>query len=114
MARDIGDVATLQQYLRGVLERAEHHAKDVDEIALAVLGAVLWRNDKLELEVKEYNGETANVLWVNISGNRYALSYRHGPPGAIEVRERSVRGNVLKAFTNTTPIADVKRFFGAL
>ena len=36
------DVDGLQKYIRGVMERAKHHAGNVAEIALAIAGAVIW------------------------------------------------------------------------
>jgi hypothetical protein len=54
-----------------------------------------------------------NVLWVRISGHRYALSYNH-TAGTIEVRDGSTQGTVLASFSNATPLADVKRFFESL
>ncbi len=38
MAKTINDLEILQAYIRGVISRADHHANDVDEIALALVG----------------------------------------------------------------------------
>lgn len=114
MARSVTDVSELQSYIRGVIERAEHHAGNVDEVALELAGAILWRKDDDEpISVMTYRGETANVLWVRIGGTRYAFSYNH-QAGAIEMRQDSTQGNALHRFTNAMTLAEVKRVFDAL
>ena len=112
MPTTVSAVDALQQYVQGVMDRAHHHANNVDQICLAIAGAVIWRKDG-DLEVLEREGELKNVLWVRVNGKRYALSYNH-VQGSIEVRERSTQGKLLKAFTNATSLTDVKQFFGSL
>lgn len=112
MAREITNVDLLQQYIHGVMERAGHHAQEVSDIILAIIGAVVWQKDE-DIQVFQQNGEMKNVLWVNIRGNRYALSYNH-EVGAIEVRRGSISGETLRAFSNETPISEVKDFFSNL
>jgi len=108
----VTSVDVLQQYIRGVMERAEHHANNVDEVCLVIAGAVVWRKDG-ELEVMARDGDMKNVLWLRVNGQRYALSYNHDQL-CIEVRERNTQGNVLASFTNATPVRDVKLFFAGL
>ncbi len=112
MPQAVSSVDVLQQYIRGVMERAEHHANSVDEICLAVAGAVVWRKEGA-LEVMAHEGDMKNVLWLRVNGQRYALSYNHDLR-CIEVRQRSIKGAVLASFTNTTPISQVKQFFAGL
>ena len=45
MPRRITDVDVLQQYLSGVMDRAEHHAQQVKQVALAVAGGIVWKKD---------------------------------------------------------------------
>lgn len=113
MPRKVDLVGALQEYVRGVIAKAEHHAKRVDEIALAVAGAVLWRNDDDEIEVMEHKGKMANVLWLRVNGRRYALSLNH-ITGEIDVREKTTHGKTLASFNNTNSVADVKTFFASL
>ena len=113
MPHQVTDVDVLRDYLRGVLDRADHHAQNVNEIALAIAGAIIWRKDDTPLEVMIREGEMKNVLWVKIRNQRYALSYNH-ESGEIELRDGSTRGNVVGTFSNATPLTDVKRIFGAL
>lgn len=112
MPRTVTDVDILQVYISGVMDRAEHHAGQVNEVVLAIAGAVIWRKDG-DIQVYEREGQMTNALWVHIGGNRYALSYNHDL-GQIEIREESMRGNVLASFDNASSTADVRRFFASL
>jgi hypothetical protein len=112
MPQVITAVDVLQKYIEGVLARAGHHANNVDEIALAIAGAVVWRKDG-DLKVMERSGSMKNVLWVKINGQRYALSYDHTTK-AIVVKRKSTQGTPLASFTNANTAADVKRFFESL
>ncbi|WP_162148383.1 hypothetical protein [Vibrio cholerae] len=40
MALTVKDVNILSQYISGVMARADHHAGNVEEIALALAGAI--------------------------------------------------------------------------
>lgn len=112
MPQTITGVDILQEYISGVMARAEHHANNVDDICLAIMGAIVWRKDG-DIRVMAREGDMKNVLWVRINGHRYALSYSHNT-GAIVVRDGTTQGNALASFTNATPVAEVKRFFGSL
>jgi hypothetical protein len=50
---------------------------------------------------------------MTINGNRYALAYNHQNE-TIELRERTIQGQVIASFTNTTPISELKRIFNQL
>jgi hypothetical protein len=113
MAIQAHDVQTLHQYAAGVMERAGHHAGNVGSIALALLGAVVWRGEPDSIEIKQHAGNLANVLWVTIEGHRYAFSYNHERQ-SIEMRDRSTQGHVLHSFSNATPIESVETIFREL
>jgi hypothetical protein len=112
MPQTVASVDVLQQYIQGVMARAEHHANNVDEIALAIAGAVVWRKEG-EIEVMAREGDMKNVLWVRVNGRRYALSYNHDQ-GSIKVHEQNMRGKVLTSFTNANTVHEVKQFFAGL
>lgn len=95
------------------MDRADHHAGNVNEIALALAGAIVWRKDDTPIRVMARDGEMKNVLWVSINSVRYALSYNH-ETNQIEMRRGSTQGTVIASFDNTTPLVDVKEFFEAL
>ncbi len=101
MPQQVTDVDLLRDYLQGVVGRADHHAPNVNEVALAIAGAVIWRKDDEPIEVMVREGEMKNVLWFKVGGVRYALSYNH-ESGEIELRQGGVQGNVIGSFSNTT------------
>lgn len=114
MALTVTEIEELRAYLNGVMNRADHHAGAVNEIALALAGAILWRkNDEEPIKVMVRDGHTTNVLWVRIGSTRYAFSYNHDA-GQIEMREGSTHGPTLHTFTNSTPLASVRMIFESL
>jgi hypothetical protein len=113
MAISAKDVQTLHTYAEGVMNRADHHAAAVKAIALALLGGIIWRADPDSIEIKQYDGELANVLWLTVNGRRYALAYNHNT-GKIEIRDRTQSGAALHSFDNQTPILDVETIFRGL
>ena len=44
MAITIESSEILQEYLKGVLDRVNHHAQNVKSIALAIAGGIIWRS----------------------------------------------------------------------
>jgi Integron cassette protein VCH_CASS1 chain len=113
MAITADDVEILHRYAEGVMERADHHADQVKGIALALLGGIIWRGEPGSIEIKQYAGGLANVLWVTIRGRRYALAYNH-QTGQIEIRDRTQSGAALHSFSNATAVADVEAVFRQL
>lgn len=108
MATTVTEIEVLRAYIGGVMNRAAHHANGVDEVALTLIGAILWRKDTdQEINV------LVNVLWVHIGGRRYAFSYNHDS-GEIEMREGTTQGAVRHVFTNAVTAASVKNIFSAL
>lgn len=108
MATTIQNIETLRAYLSGVLDRANHHAQNVNAIALAIAGGIIWRTTD-NIKVMSREGEMKNVLWLQVGNRTLCFAYNHST-GDIEVREGSVQGTVIRSFNNTTPIADVKTF----
>jgi hypothetical protein len=113
MAITASDVEILHRYAEGVMNRADHHANQVKGIALALLGGIIWRGEPGSIEIKQYAGGLANVLWVTISQRRYAFAYNHDT-GMIEIRDRTQSGPALHSFNNQTPVADVEAIFRSL
>src|SRR5271166_5962334 len=109
----VADVDALKGYIEGVMGRAEHHAGNVSGIALTLAGAIVWRKDADPIEVMAQGGQTKNVLWVRISGQRYAFSYNHAAQ-TIEIRKSTTQGAILNSFSDATPVQDVVAFFRSL
>lgn len=106
-------ISDLQAYLSGVAQRADHHAQNVNEVILALAGAVvLFKDATSQLRVRTHAGRPANVLWMEIKGQTYALAYNHD--GHVEVRLNTTRGRVLRRFDDTTSSSDIIQFFGSL
>lgn len=112
MAISISDVEMLQEYLNGVVNRADHHARNVNLIVLTLLGAVIARNTG-EIRVREYRGRTANSLWFEVNDVTYVLKYDHEHEH-ISLVERTEQGTVINSFTNSDTAADVWEVFSAL
>ena len=113
MAKEVTHIELLKEYVDGVVVRADHHARWVNEIALALVGAIVWKKDQAPLKVFARDGEMKNVLWVNINGVKYAFSYSH-EHRAIDMRQGTTRGKLIHSFSNSTPLADIRRVFEAL
>lgn len=114
MPLPVSDVDVLKGYIDGVMARADHHANEVEEIALGLAGAIIWRKDDgKDIEVMQQQGATKNVLWVYIGGRRYAFSYNHVAK-AIEMRDGTTRGPMLHSFSNDTPLATLHQVFAGL
>lgn len=94
------------------MSRSEHHAGNVEGVTLALLGAVVWRATG-EIEVREYNGNPANMLWFFVGENRHSLLYNHTTE-QIELRERTKNGALISTFDNTTSYQEVIRVFRGL
>ena len=107
----ITGVDTLKEYILGVMARAEHHAQNVDEVCLAVAGAIVWRGERIE--VLQRQSAMSNVLWMYIGDKKYAFSFNHNT-GLIEVRQNNLQGSVMTTFSNNTPHSEVKQFFSRL
>jgi hypothetical protein len=114
MPIQVDDISTLQQYLTGVVGRADHHADNVRYVVLPLVGAiVLFKNPDHEIKVLTSDGETKNVLWVHIGVSRYAFSYDHSSK-SIVMKRGSTHGLVLAHFTNTTTTPEILNAFEAL
>jgi hypothetical protein len=69
MALSVKSVTEIRRYFNGVVGRAEHHTLNVSEVIYPLLGFILLHFDpSSDIEVREYNGNPVNMLWVHISG----------------------------------------------
>ena len=113
MPQRVKDIDILRDYLRGVMDRADHHAQSVSDVSLSIAGGVVWRKDDEPLEILTRKGEMKNVLWFKVNGNRYALSYNHST-AEIELRRNTTQGSVVASFSNSMTNAQVRTIFDAL
>ena len=112
MALTITTLTLLNEYINGVMNRADHHGQNVNEVILTLAGAVIWRATE-DVEVRTYNAETANILWLTVNGHRYAIAYNHNNMN-VEVRDRNQNGTVLHSFNNSNSASEVKAIFASL
>jgi hypothetical protein len=110
MPQQVTDVERLQEYMHGVISRAEHHAQNVNEIVYALVGAVVCYKDADPIKVLTQDGEMKNVMWIMINRSKYALSFNH-KTGEIELRSGTIKGDVLHSFSNSTPNSQVRQVF---
>jgi len=113
MPQQVTDIDVLRDYIQGVMGKADHHALNVNEVALAIAGGVVWRKDDEPIEVMVREGEMKNVLWFKVDGNRYALSYNH-TTNEIEIRRGSTQGAVMGSFSNSTTNNQIRQLFESL
>lgn len=109
----VTEVDILQTYLSGVMDRADHHATGVNEIALTLVGAIVWAKDEEPIQVLTREGAMKNVLWVRINGVRYAFSYNH-QNRSIGMHQDSTNGMLIYSFSNETPVLKVREIFESL
>jgi Integron cassette protein VCH_CASS1 chain len=112
MALSISTLDLLNRYINGVMGRADHHGENVNQVVLTLVGAVIWKATQ-DVEVRTYNDETANILWLTVGSKRYAIGYNHNSEN-IELRERTQNGTVLAEFNNDSTAGDVKQIFSGL
>lgn len=112
MAITIEDIEILKEYFNGVINRADYHADNVNEIVLALIGGVIWRSEG-SFKVKEYAGLPANILWMDVNNQRYCFKFNHITE-KIDCCEDGHNGNVIASFDNQTSITDVKAFFESI
>ena len=114
MPLQVDDITELQNYLGGVLQRANHHGRNVRDVVLPLVGAIIqFMNSAHGIKVYAREGETGNVLWFYVGNLKYAFSYDHDTD-SIVLRRNSTQGNVIANFTNATTIPDIVRVFKGL
>jgi hypothetical protein len=112
MALTIKAFNELHDYLNKVIDRSHHHANNVDEVVLPLIGAVLWRADT-EILVREQDGETKNVLWFTVGSDRYVFRYNHTKQ-CIDLLKDSLQGKLLHSFDNSSTVTGIKHIFSTL
>lgn len=114
MPIQLDSVEQLHDYLTGIVNRAEHHAPEIQEIILTLAGALILRKDAdSPLEARTYGGSLANLLWATINGQRYAFSYDHNQR-RIVIKRGTSRGRIVAFFDNNTSTGRVINLFEGL
>jgi hypothetical protein len=114
MPLQVDDITELQNYLAGVLQRANHHGQNVRHVVLALVGAIVrFKNPNHSIKVYAREGATGNVLWVYIGDSQYAFSYEH-QSDSIVLKRGTTQGDVIANFTNATTIPQIEQVFQGL
>jgi hypothetical protein len=115
MAIEVSEVEKLREYVRGVLGAAQHHAGNVDEIILAIVGAIIARKNDTPLQVRA--GKTQEmgkaIAFTSNRGNSYALSYNHTTK-KVDLKQGNSHGVVIHSFDNSTPLSVIASTFASL
>lgn len=74
----IKSVDDMRRYFKAVVERGEHHGEQVKEALYPLAGFLFaYTDDNSDLKVKTYDGKAKNVIWFQINGCTYVMSYNH-------------------------------------
>ena|ERR1700733_10201506 len=114
MPLELIDIPGLQEYLTGVVKRADHHGDNVRYVVLPLVGAIiLFKNHDQSIKVFTRKGNTGNVLWVHIGSSQYVVSYDHVSK-SIVIKRGTTHGKILARFTNATSIPEILSIFEGL
>lgn len=91
MAIKVNLINILHKYAVGVTDRSDHYAENVGAVVLTLLGGMVWRAKPGAINIRQYDGDLANVVWwtSEFTGQRYAVSYNQ-ETFEIEIREEAV------------------------
>lgn len=110
--RKITDLDVMSEYLIKVMGKADHHAQNVELIALTLVGAVMWKKDG-DVQVYEREGDMKNIIWFPVNGKRYVMKYNHKAQ-TIELRRDMHTGPLVCSFDNLTTPQTVIDIFNTL
>lgn len=114
MAVCVSEVELLKTLFIKVVERANSHAPNVNEIIYPLLGFILLITDEeSDIQVRPSEGENGNMLWLTTNGHRYAFRYEESEK-SIVIRKRSFTGAMVASVNNSTPINELKHIFSQL
>lgn len=108
---NINSLQDFQNYGKGVLKRALCHAPNVTDLILPLAGAVLIHGK--DINVREYNGKPANMMWFTKGTKRYCFHYDH-EHGKIKLFDRSFKGALITELDNKTTNQDIIDLFEKL
>lgn len=113
MAIKVDSTEILKEYFNRVLERADHHAGEVKEVALTLMGAVIWKSED-DIQVRSVGKDaTGNVLWFNTTNSRYSFLYNHATQ-KIELHKDSMKGELIHEFNNESSSKEIFDIFSNL
>lgn len=109
--RNIEKIEDYNNYYRGVVERVNHHASEVDEVIKTLKMIVISKSDNIK--VYEYLGEVKNTIWFSIENRKYVLTYSHKQK-CILLLNMNLRGFIIARFSNNVSKDSVIEIFNNL
>ena len=106
------DAAALHEYAADVMHRGGPHAGQIQGVALALLGGVIWRSDAGSLKLAQPQWPALELAFeIDGHGDWFTDNFASG---AIEMRQRWQAGPALHSFSNATSVAYVQAVFRGL
>jgi hypothetical protein len=109
--KNIEEIEDYNNYYKGVVERVNHHASEVDEVIKTLKMIVISKSDNIK--VYEYLGEVKNTIWFSISDKKYVLTYSHKRK-CILLLNMNLRGYIIARFSNNISSESVLEIFSKL
>lgn len=110
MARQLKTNLEIDAFINRVIVEANHHSPRVVQIIMPlsreVRNRLILPQDRVE--VYERLGQLARTCWVTIGGKRFAFSYNYYDK-KIDLRDRTIQGQLIFQFDNQTTAADIGR-----
>lgn len=111
----MSDIDILKEYIAKIMGTTDY-AASVNEAALALVGAIVWKKDDDPIEISR-EGPNKTSLTVKINGSKYTFS-PDIKNNRIEMRgltnNPSTNDILIYAFSNDTPIAKMQKIFETL
>lgn len=107
----VKSVENLRAYFQGVVNRADHHAPNVNHVIYPLLGFItLHMDDDSDIEVRSNQDAMGNILWVWINQKKYAFRYEHSD-GHIEIHKETHSGPLVTRISNSSSIQELRTIF---
>ena len=114
MAVNVSAVEVLKELFIKVVERANSHAPNVNEIIYPLLSFVLLITDEeSDIQVRASDGDNGNMLWLTTNGHRYAFRYEDSEK-SIVIRKGTFTGSMVARVNNSTTVNELKLIFSKL
>jgi len=104
--RKIESIDSLRVFFSDLLVRADHHAKQIEEVAPIIMGALV------AYTVSDINVRL-NSLWFRTSKSSYYLTYNH-ELCTIQLKNRNQKGDLISEFDNASSTQSVMDCFKSL
>ncbi len=105
----IDNIDSVNEYLKWVTIKADHHADKVNAVCISLLGAIIWKNEG-SIKVREHKGRMKNQIWFTCNNTTYNLSYDHATEKINLKKGRST----IYSFENSSTHEQIRAEFGKL